>query len=481
MQTNESSIKGGFFWKILERFGVQGTQFFLQLLLARLLSPEHYGVLSLMVIFTTLATVFIQNGFNMSLIQKKDVDEEDYSSVFWLTLGIATVIYIIIFLAAPFIASFYDMPEIVMPLRVLATVLLPGAINSIQIAKVSRALDFKKIFTSNVGAVIVAGVTGVIIAYYGGGIWALVAQNFLVTFVATVVMWFTVKWRPKFIFNFTKVKQLFSFGWKLLVSSLIDTLYQDLRSLVIGKKYNSETLGFYNRGKQFPQFIINAVNGAVRSVMLPAMAKNQDDKAAVKNMTRKSITLSSYILFPVMLGLAAVAAPLIEVLLTDKWLPAVPYMQIYCITFAFYPIHSCNLQAINALGRSDIFLKLEIIKKSYGIISLLIAVIFFHSPISIAFTGIITALISSFVNSSPNKKLMNYSYFEQVKDILPSILLSVIMFIVVYLVGLININNIVVLLLQVIVGVSVYVAPSYIFRLEPFMILLKMIKTKKID
>lgn len=477
MQNNTTTKAIG--WKMLERFGVQGGQFLLQVILARLLDPEHYGVLSLMIIFTTLATVFIQNGFNTSLIQNKDVTEDDYSSVFWVTLLAAAAIYILLFFSAPLIATAYKMPEIVAPFRVLALVLFPGAINSIQIAKVSREIDFKKIFYSNIGAIVVSGVVGIIMAYKGFGLWSLVAQYILNITIAAVIMLFCVKWKPKFVCSLKRVKVLFAFGWKLLVSGLIDTLYQDIRSLIIGLKYNSSTLGFYNRGKQFPQFLINAINGAVQSVMLPVMAKDQDDKSRVKEMMRTSITLCSYIMFPIMAGLAGVATPLVKILLTDKWLPCVPYLQIYCFTFAFYPVHTCNLQAINAMGRSDVFLKLEIIKKSYGMAALLIALYFFDSPIAIATTGAFSALLSCFVNASPNKKIVGYSYFEQMKDIFPSFVLAAIMFVCVVLVGALNLNPYVLLILQVIVGCAIYVLLSALTKLKPFIFLLEILKSKQ--
>lgn len=472
----KKTVLKSFFWKLLERFGVSGAQFILQIILARLLDPEHYGVLSIMIIFTSLANVFIQNGFNTALIQNKDVDEEDYSSVFWVSFGIAGLLYAVIFFASPLIGVFYDMPDIVTPMRVLALMLFPGALNSVQIAKVSREMDFKKIFYSNIGAVLVSGIAGVVIAYLGGGLWALVAQSMLNVFVACIVMRFTVRLKLKFHFNFKRIKVLFSFGWKLMVSSLIDILYQDLRSLVIGKKYDSGTLGYYNRGKQFPQFIINAVNGAVQSVMLPAMSAKQDDKTQVKSMMRNSITLSSYIIFPVMAGLAGVAKPLISLLLTDKWLPCVPYMQIYCFSLAFYPVHSCNLQAINAVGRSDIFLKLEVIKKTMGIAMLTIAVFCFDSPVAIAMTGIFSTIINCFVNSYPNKKLINYSYFEQMKDILPSFIASIIMLIAVLAVGQLPFAPILVMLIQILAGVVVYCTISAITRMKPFMMILSMAK-----
>lgn len=461
---------------MLERFGVQVSQFVLQIVLARILDPAHYGVLSMMIIFTTLSNVFIQRGFNTALIQNKDVTEEDYSSVFWITMGIALTIYGILFFSAPLIAKFYKMPNLVSPFRTLCLVLFPGALNSVQLAKISRNMDFKKVFKSNVAAILISGAIGIILAFLGAGLWALVAQNMLNTIVACAVMWFSVRWRPRLICNLSRVKVLFKYGWKLLVSGLIDTLYQDLRSLVIGKKYNSSTLGYYNRGKQFPQFIINAINTSVQSVLLPAMSSEQDDKSKVKTMMRNSIKISSYIIFPMMAGLAGIATPLVSLLLTEKWLPCVPYMQIYCFTLAFNPVHTCNLQAINAMGRSDIFLKLEIIKKTYGIIALIIAILFFDSPIAIAMTGVFTVLISCFVNAFPNKKLINYSYFEQMKDILPSFFASVVMLICILLVQLLKLNLISTLVIQVIVGLVLYLLISIIFKMSAFTQLYDILK-----
>lgn len=476
MEINRGTVAKNLIWKLAERFGVSGVQFVLQILLARLLDPEHYGVLSIMIIFTALANVFIQNGFNTALIQNKDVKEDDYSSVFWITLGIAAILYGVLFFTAPLIASFYDMPDIVLPFRVIALMLFPGALNSVQLSKVSREMNFRKVFVSNIGAILISGVIGVVIAYCGGGLWALVAQTMINVFAACIVMLFTVRWVPRFVCDFKRVRVLFSFGWKLLVSSLLETLYQDLRSLVIGKKYDSATLGYYNRGKQFPQFIINAVNGAVQSVMLPAMSAKQDDKTQLKAMMRNSITVSAYVIFPLMAGLAGIATPLISLLLTDKWLPCVPYLQIYCFSFAFYPVHSCNLQAINAVGRSDMFLKLEIIKKSYGVLALIIAVFCFQSPIAIAMTGIFTTVISCFVNAYPNKKLINYSYLEQLKDILPSLAASLVMMAGVFAIGALRFHPAITLLLQIGTGAFIYIAISAITKMKPFMMILGMLK-----
>lgn len=458
-------------FKFLERCGYQGIAFIIQIILARLLDPTDYGILTLLTIFITISQVFVQSGFNTALIQRKDITEKDYSSVFYLSLSIAIFLYTILFLAAPFIANFYNMPQLKKVLRVLALVLIPGAFNSIQNAKVAREMQFKKLMYSTLGAVIISGCVGIAMAYMGFGVWALVGQQLANQISICLIMMIVVKWRPQRIFEFNRVKLLFSFGWKLLCSTLIDTLYQNLRSLVIGKKYDSGTLGYYNRGKQFPELIINNINGAIQSVMLPALSKEQDNKARMKSMMRRSIVTSSFIILPMVAGLAVIAEPLVSLILTDKWLPCVPYLRIYCFTFAFYPIHTANLQALNAQGRSDQFLKLEIIKKSYGIVVLLITVFCFNSPIAIALGGSISTLISCFVNASPNKKLLDYSYFEQIKDILPSMILSIAMGAIVYCISFFNLESWLTLIIQIPLGIIIYVSLAWMFKLECFIYL----------
>ena len=471
------------FWKLMERFGVQGIQFVLQLILARILAPEHYGILSMMIVFVNLANVFTQRGFNTALIQNKDVTEEDYSSVFWVTLGIALVLYAVIYFSAPAIAAFYNMQDIIIPLRVLALTLLPGAINSIQLAKVSRELDFKKVFYGSVGGILIAGIAGVAVAFMGGGLWALVVQNLLKITMPCVVMFFTVQWRPVLVCNLKRVGVLLQYGWKLLVSSLLDTLTTNIYSLVIGKKYDSGTLGYYNRGDQFPQFILNAVNGAMSSVLLPAMSANQDKQEEVKAMTKNSMVMSCYIIFPMMAGLAAVATPLIRLLLTEKWLPAVPYLQVNCFIYAFYTVYTCNLQAMNAVGRSDWFLKLEIIKKIYTIALLIVAVSCFDSPMAIVMMGAVTVGLDWYVNCFPNKNLINYSYWEQIKDILPLMLLTALMMIIVLLVGfgctMASLADSLTLILQVSTGVIVYLLLSVMFKPYPYRVIMKVLKDKR--
>jgi len=459
-----SKVFSSLLWKLLERGGSQGIQFIVTIVLARLLLPEEYGLIVLVMIFITVAGVFVQSGFNTGLIQKKDADETDFSSVFYLSIFIASLLYIILFLISPNLAAFFGEPDLITVLRVLSLTLFFGAINSIQIAVISRNMQFKKLFFSSIGAIILSGAVGIIMAFNSFGVWALVSQQLTNQLVVTLILWFTVKWRPQLIFSTERIKNLFSFGWKLLVSGLIDTLYRNMQSLFIGKMFNSEILGFYNRGEQFPNLIVSNIDGSIQSVMLPTLASHQNNKIRVKEIVRRSIVTSSFIVFPLMMGLAAIAEPLVEILLTEKWLPAVPFLQIFCATYALWPIHTANLQVINALGRSDIFLKLEVVKKILGLIILVISIPF--GVYAMALGVLVIGIISTFINAYPSLKLINYSYKEQLLDILPSLFISLLMGMVVYSIQWFGMTEIITLIVQVFVGVFVYVSLAKAFRLE---------------
>lgn len=347
---------------------------------------------------------------------------------------------------------------------------------SVQNAYVSKNMIFKKFFIATLVGTIVSAVIGIVMAYKGYGIWALVAQQLTNSLISTIMLWTVVRWRPKFKFSFKRLKVLFRFGWKMLCSGLLDTIYNELYGLVIGKVYNPEQLAYYNKGNQFPQMLTENINGSISSVMLPTLSKEQDNKEKLKRMMQKSIKLSSFLLFPLVFGMAAIAEPFIKIVLTDKWLPAVPIMQLLCFSYALWPIHTINLQAINALGRSDIFLKLEIIKKVVGIICLAISV-----PFGIQFMvimKIVLSIISSFINSYPNKKLLNYSFKNQIKDIIRPLIISTIMLLVVLLMTKINMNIYLLLILQIIVGIIIYGLVSYFANKESFNYIFETVKMK---
>jgi O-antigen/teichoic acid export membrane protein len=458
----------------MERGGTQGIQFVIQIVLARLLLPEDYGLIALVVILITIANVLVQSGLNTALIQKKNADETDFSSVFYLSLFIAGVTYIVLYLTAPFIADFYKESQLIIILRVLSIILFFNAVNSIQNAVISRTMQFKRLFYSSIGGIIVSGIIGITMAYLDYGVWALVGQQLSNNLIIMIILWFIVKWSPKFIFSITRIKSLFSFGWKLLFSSLLDTIYSNGYSLIIGKIYNPQMLGYYNQGNQIPSLIVNNIDGSIQSVMLPALSAKQDDIFQVKSMVRRSIMMSSFVIFPLMMGLAVCAEPLVKILLTDKWLPCVPFLQLMCISYAFWPIHTANLQAINALGRSDIFLKLEIIKKSAGLAALCISLPFgIYMMIG---SQSFVSLISTIINSLPNRKLLRYSFKEQWLDIMPSFMLSLAMGVITYSISLVDLSNVVILTLQVLIGALIYFGLAYILKLECFNYLLKTLK-----
>lgn len=480
-EITKAEIIPSLFWKIAESIGARGIQFVVLVILARILLPKDFGLIVLVAIFIMIANVLIQSGFNTALIQKKNADEVDFSSVFYLNLFVASILYVLLFIFSPFVANFFEEMQLVLILRILAITLFFGAINSIQNAVIARNMQFKKQFFSSFGAVLVSGIIGITIAYHNFGVWALVVQQITHQFLITLILWFTVKWRPKMLFSFKRLKDLFSFGWKLLLSSLIDVIYTNITGLLIGKIFSPILLGFYSRGEQFPSFIVSNINGSIQSVMLPALSSHQENRQRVKEMVRRSIVTSSFIVFPTMVGLAVIAEPLVKIILTEKWLPAVPFLQIFCAVYALWPIHTANLQAINALGRSDIFLKLEIVKNILGLSILGISIPFgIHA---MAFGVFISGFFCTFINAYPNLKLLNYSIQEQWKDIMPSLLLSLGMGFVVLSIKLYAMTAMLTLIIQIFVGIFLYVALAKLFKLECFTYLIltlrDLIESKK--
>lgn len=453
-------------WRWLERTGAQGVSFVVSIVLAQLLGPEVYGTVALITVFTAILQVFVDSGMGTALIQKKDADDLDFSSLFYFNVAMCLALYAAIFIAAPWIARFYRRPELTPLVRVLSLTLVISGVKNIQHAYVSRHMMFKKFFFATLSGTIGAAVLGIYMAYQGYGAWALVAQHLFNTLVDTIILWITVKWRPKRMFSAKRLKVLFKYGWKLLVSALIDTGYRELRQLIIGKKYSSEDLAFYNKGNQFPKTIVSNINSAIDSVLLPTMSRAQDDRARVKEMTRRAIKTSTYIMAPLMIGLAVCARPVVDLLLKAKWPPCVPFLRIFCITYLFYPIHTANLNAIKAMGRSDLFLKLEIAKKAIGLAVLLSTMWF--GPLVMAYSALFTSVSSQIINSWPNRKLLNYPYLEQLKDIMPGILLAVLMGAIVFAVQLLGLRDWLTLLIQIPLGAAIYIAGSKLFHLESF-------------
>lgn len=473
-ENTKSKALSSLLWSFLEKFGSQGVTLIVSIILARLLDPDIFGVIAIVMVFISILNVFIDSGLGNALIQKKDADDLDFSSVFFFNVFMCVALYILLFLCAPLIAKYFEIPELTAIVRVMGITLIISSFTNIQKAYVSRQLKFKKFFFATLGGTIGAAIIGIWMAYRGCGVWALVAQMLFSNLTNAVILWLTVKWRPIWKFSFERFKGLFSFGWKLLVSGLIDAIYNNLRQLIIGKMYTTENLAFYNRGYSIPNTFVGNINSSIDSVLFPVMSSAQDNKDSVKAMTRRSIRMSTYIMWPIMMGLAACAKPMVSLLLTDKWLPCVPFMMVFCIYYAFLPVDTANLNAIKALGRSDIFLKLNIIKKAFGF-AVLFATMWF-GPLVMALSNLLFAVVNQAINVYPNRKLLNYSYGQQIKDILPSVILSAAMFGIVYCVQFANLANWLTLLIQIPLGILIYIGGSKLFKFESFGYLLGMVK-----
>lgn len=463
-----------FLWRLAERVGAQGVKLLVELVLARILLPEQYGEIAMVAVFITVFNVFVDSGLGNALIQKKDADDLDFSSVFWFNVVWCIVLYGILFLISPLVASFYHRDELTLILRVLGLQIVISGVKNVYQAYVSRTMQFRKFFFSTVGGTVGAAVIGITMAYRGYGVWALVAQQLFNVLTDTVILTITVKWHPKKMFSFERLKGLLSYGWKLLLSALLDTLYNEARSLIIGRKYTSEDLAFYNRGELFPQVIAANVNTSIDSVLLPTMSREQDERYKVRAMTRRAIMTSTYIMAPLMIGIACVGTPMVRLILTEKWMPCVPYLQIFCASMLFFPIHTANLNAIKALGRSDLFLKLEILKKVIGIALILITM---HiSVLAMALSTLVNSLLCQLINTWPNRKLLDYSYGDQIRDILPNILLAAVMGGCVFVVGLIGLPDWATLLIQVVLGAVLYAGLSAATKNESYRYLLDVLK-----
>ena len=466
--SEENSLKkktvSNLLWRFFERVGAQLVAFIVSLILARILSPEHYGLIALVTVVTSILNVFVDSGLGNALIQKKDADETDFSTVFYANVVFCLFLYLILFFTASYIAKFYKNEELVPVIKVLGLTLIISGAKNVQQAYVSKHLMFKKFFFATLVGTIIAAIIGIYLAIRGLGVWALVAQQLINLFIDTVILWIIVPWKPKLLFSFRALKDLYSFGWKLLVANLIHTVYLDIRSLVIGRVYSPSDLAFYNQGQKFPKFVGSNINSSIDSVLFPVLSEYQDDTVRLKAMTRRAIMTSSFIMWPLLLGIAGCSRNLVTLVLTEKWLPCIPYLIIACFEFGLEPLQTANINAIKALGRTDISLKLEIIKKSIST-----AIIFISMPfgvLSIAIGSAVYTVIATVLNSFPNRKLLDYSYFEQVKDILPSFFLALVMSVIVYFLPLFSLPVVLRLFIQFVTGGLFYISGAVLFKFE---------------
>lgn len=461
-------------YKFIERLSVKGLGLVISIVLARLLAPEYFGQIAIMNVFINLSQVITESGFNTALIQRKDVTEQDYSTVFFINLALAVACFILLQVFAPFISEYYEQ-NITKHLQVYAITLFFHAFNALQMARMQKRMEFRKIMVCSLVATIISGASGVVAAYCGVGLWALIIYNMMNGTIVCITASFAEKWLPKFEFSLDRARVLFSYGWKMFVSTVLCSLYGDIRSLVIGKKFSNDDLAYYNRGQQFPQVISHTLDSAIKSVMFPTMAAVQDEKEKLANMLRRAETMGAYIIVPIMFGLAAVSDTVVQLLLTDKWLPCVPYMRCLCIANAAIPIISSNLIAIQASGRSDLYMRLEMIRRMMMLLILAIGIFGFRTVEGIAISFCISNWLDAVITMLPAKRLMGYGIGSQIRDLWKIILIAVIMFVVVETMNLLAWSRLLLLLAQILAGIAVYIGMGFVLKLESQKELIQMV------
>lgn len=464
-------VLSGLLWRGLERVGTQGIQFVIAIVIARQLMPKDFGTVALISVFIALAAVFVESGFGAALIQKRDATDLDFCSIFYFNLGGASLLYGVLFFGAPWVSTFYHDPILTPVIRVLALALILQAFGKIQSTLLTRDMKFKLSMKVSLAASLIAGTIGVGMAYSGFGLWSLVFSSLGSAGATSVLLWFVVGWRPHLRFSLRSIRSLFRYSSKLLASGLLDTAFNNLHTAVIGKFFSPVALGFYNRGQSFPSFLVNSISGTISGVMFPALAGCQDDIGSVKRILRRMLKTTTFLVFPALLGLAVIADPLVVLVLTEKWLPCSPFLQVSCVTFAFWPIHVANLQVIKALGRSDIFLTLEVMKKALVVAAILVTLP--YGLMAMVVGQAATSFMSIAINARPNSRLIDYSIREQLTDILPNLLAALSMAVLTYALGLLVKPLLLRLVVQILVGVASYVVLCHLLRLESYRFLLQ--------
>lgn len=454
--SKKDSIRAGLFWSFGERIAAQLVTTVVGIVLARLLDPEHYGVISIVNVLITLCNVFVTSGMGSALVQKKEISERDYDTAFFLSLLIAGGLYGLLFVLAPMVAVFYKMPVLTNVIRVMGLRLPLASVNTIQQAKVQREMSFQRFFIATLFGTVLSGVVGIGMAVQGFGVWALVAQYLTNTTVDTIVLIFVEKWIPRLRFSGKNARAIFSFGWKVLATELVYTLAGNIRSLVVGKVFGSADLAFYDQGQKYPALLVNNLNTAIQKVMLPAYSRSQEDLAQLKQMLRKSISMGIFLLAPILVGFAAVSESFVRLVLTDKWLPCLPFLRIFCFMYLTRPLETACHQALLAIGRGDVVLRIMVAINAVELAVVLAAAFVFHSVLLVAVGALVATLVSLCGFLYHVSKLLDYRLREQLADLLPSLLLSLLMGAAVLAVGQLGIGRLPLLVLQVAVGVLVY-------------------------
>lgn len=472
---NKGSITSNFLWRLFERFLAQGVGLIVTFILARILDPSVFGVIAIVTVITSILQVFIDGGLGSALIQKKDSDEVDFSSVFYFNVSFCILLYVLLFVFSPYIAKYYKTPELTPIIRVLGLTIIISGVKNIQQAYVAKKMIFRKFFFATLFGTMIAAAIGIIMALSGFGVWALVAQSLINSIIDTIIVWAVVGWKPQKVFSLSRLLGLLSFGWKLLVSRLLTAICSNIRQLAIGKVYTTEDLSFYNRGAEFPAKSIPLISTSIDDVLFSSFSKKQENIESLVMMLRKSIRMISFIIAPMLTGMAVCGESIIRVVLSDKWLPAYPFLCIFCCEYAISPISTLLNNAFKAVGRSDITLKTQIIIRTFGIVSVFIAIK--HGALAIAFSSFFTILFEYSLLFLLGHVVLHYGIEEQIKDLIPGVGLSIIMGLIVYCIGNIDANYILILVLQVFTGVALYLGLSLVFKVDSFLFIVFKVKS----
>lgn len=468
----------GVIWSGVERFSVQGIQFFIMIVMARLLSPKDYGLVGMLTVFIAIAQTLIDSGFSQALIRKQNRTETDNATVFYFNIAVGFFIYIVFYICAPLVANFYDTPELTDIMRVISLSVVFNSLAVVQRALLTIKLDFKTQAKASLVAALVSGFVGISMAYNGFGVWSIVAQQLCNLGLNTTILWVLAKWRPKETFSKSSFKELFSFGSKLLASGLLDTVYRNIYLIVIGKFFTASKLGYYTRAHQFSDFPSSNLTGILQRVTYPVLCKIQDDEEKLTKSYRMFLRLSAFLIFPLMIGLSAISEPFVLLILKEQWLFSATLLQILCIAGMWYPIHAINLNLLQVKGRSDLFLRLEIIKKITGVFILCITIPM--GLIAMCYGQIVSSLFSLVINTFYTGKLINVGFIRQMKDLFPTLVLVTTMWLIIRLgvMPLAN-SNIIKLILGIVVGVVYYVGASLVFKFPELKEMLTIMKKNK--
>ncbi|MDE6480078.1 MAG: lipopolysaccharide biosynthesis protein [Muribaculaceae bacterium] len=467
----------GTIWSSLERFSVQGIQFVVMIIMARILTPADYGLVGMLAIFIAISQSLVDSGFSQALIRKQDRSEIDNSTVFYFNIAVGIVMYLILFFSAPLIADFYNEPLLVPITRAIGLSVVFNSLAVVQRALLTVKLDFKTQAKASLIGALISGAIGIGMAYTGFGVWAIVWQQLLNLAIITTLLWILSHWKPVWAYSWKSFRELFNFGSKLLASGLLDTIYKNLYLIVIGKFFKASDLGYYTRAHQFTDFASSNITGIFQRVTYPVLSTIQDNDERLADVYRRLLKTSAFIIFPLMMGLGAIAKPMILSFLTKEWLFSAVLIQILCFSQMWYPVHAINLNLLQVKGRSDLFLKLEIIKKIVITITLCITLPFGLIPM--CWGMLANSIIALVINTHYTGKLIHLGFFSQMKDLLPTLLLSLATGAIVYLtVSSIHLNSWVTLGIGIVEGILIYILAAKLLRFKEFSELLSIVRRK---